>query len=192
MKKCKSQKEKLFNLHLFSKSKTAFPHMVFKTKFDCHLFMNIEDWFHNEQDYRDLQCFLEAINEPFLYCAVPEIYNCADLKIDIKSTHKEFLNSYLQNTNDELEIGLRISPEGFWFGKSDDWAIVSDVINNIFIVGLNKDAALNFKADFPGKYFDAKEYINRQIENNAVLNNKIDLNDPKVKAWAEDFIRKYH
>lgn len=191
MEESKGQKEKLFNLHLFNKSKMVFPEMVFKTKFDCHLFMNIEDWFNNEDDYKDLQCFLEAINEPFLYCAVPEIYNCVDLKIDIKTNHKDFVNSYLQNTKNDLEIGLRISPEGFWYGQSNDWAIVSDIINNIFIVGLNKHAALNFKADFPYKYFDATTYIARTLESNEILGNKIDIEDSEVKIWINNFLKIY-
>ncbi|MFM2266821.1 MAG: hypothetical protein RL757_262, partial [Bacteroidota bacterium] len=83
-------KKKLFNLPLFNPNTTVFPKMVFKKKFDAHLFMNLEDWFNNEEDYRDLQCFLQAINEPYLYCAVPDCYHCSDLKFDISKTHSEF------------------------------------------------------------------------------------------------------
>jgi hypothetical protein len=49
---------------------------------------------------------------------------------------------------------LQINPTRFWFGASADWAMVSDLTNNIIIVGLDHDAVLNFRADFDGKYFD--------------------------------------
>jgi hypothetical protein len=52
--------------------------------------------------------------------------------------------------------------------------------NNIYIVGLNRDAALNFKADFPDKYFDVPEYIKRQLKANSVLGNNIDTSDKCV------------
>ncbi len=186
-------KEKLFNLHLFNLNKTVFPKMVFKKKFDTHLFMNLEDWFNQKEDYRDLQCFLQAINEPYLYCAVPDVYNCEDLKFDITKTHTEFVAAYTTDKKYQNNpIGLRVSPEGFWYGENGDWAIVSDLINNIFIVGLNKHAALNFKADFPNKYFDAQEYINRKLKSNAILGNNINENDEDVQNWITAFLKSYH
>jgi hypothetical protein len=185
-------KEKLFNLELFNPQTTAFPKMVFKQQFDTYLFMNLEDWFNNAEDYHDLQCFLQAINEPYLYCAAPDFYNCPDLKIDITKSHAEFVAVYTTNKEDENNpIGMRISPEGFWYGQSGDWAIVSDVVNNVFIVGLNHDAALNFKADFPDKYFDAHAYIERELNMYDVLSHSIDPKDVSVKAWIEDFINMY-
>ncbi len=185
-------KNKLFNLALFSRETTAFPKMVFKKKFDTHLFMNLEDWFNNAEDYRDLQCFLQAINEPYLYCAVPDCYDCPDFRIEISKSHAEFTAAYRASHSEKSSpIGMRISPEGFWYGKSGDWAIVSDVINNIFIVGLNRDAALNFKADFPEKYFDPHEYIRRKLDENAILGNEIDTNDAGVKAWIDNFLEMY-
>jgi hypothetical protein len=138
--------------------------MVFKRVFDCHYFMRFNDWFCDVEDYRMLQAFLTAINEPVLYCAVPEFYNCSDVAIDLTKTHQNFLDQYTLMEHPEhpnYRIGLRISPTGFWFGASADWAMVSDLTNNIIIVGLDRDAALNFRADFDGKYFD----INQQVEN---------------------------
>jgi hypothetical protein len=185
-------KNKLFNLNLFSLEHTVFPKMVFKKKFDTHLFMNLEDWFDNAEDYRDLQCFLQAINEPYLYCAVPDFYNCPDLKIAVTKSHAEFVAVYTTNKKDKNNpIGMRISPEGFWYGQSGDWAIVSDLTNNIFIVGLNRDAALNFKADFPDKYFDAKGYIERQLKANRRLGNDINTQDAGVKDWMDAFIKMW-
>jgi hypothetical protein len=186
-------KKTLFNLDLFSLEKTAFPRMVFKKKFDTHLFMNLEDWFNNAEDYHDLQCFLQAINEPYLYCAVPDFYNCPDFKIDITKSHAAFVEAYTTNEKEEGKptIGMRISPEGFWYGQSGDWAIVSDLVNNVFIVGLTHDAALNFKADFPNKYFDAHKYLARELNMNAQLSNVIDTQDAEVKAWMDDFVKMY-
>jgi hypothetical protein len=54
-----------------------------------------------------------------------------------------------------------------------------------------RDAALNFKADFPDKYFDAHEHINRETRMNRQLGYAFDHNDPDVKAWIEDFIEMY-
>ena len=185
-------KNKLFNLHLFNPDTTVFPKMVFKKKFDTHLFMNLEDWFNNEEDYRDLQCFLQAINEPYLYCAIPDAYKCSDLKIENTVSHASFVKAYCTNHQDKNNpIGRRISPDGFWYGESEDWAIVSDLINNIYIVGLNHDAALNFKADFPNKYFDAQAYIERLLNENAQLENPIDMHNAGVKAWTEAFLEMY-
>ncbi len=186
-------KEEIFNLELFNPKLTVFPKMVFKKKFDTHLFMNLEDWFNNADDYRDLQCFMQAINESYLYCAVPNFHNCPDLKWDISKSHAEFKEAYMAKSNETNEyLGLRISAEGFWYGDSGDWAIVSDLINNIYIVGLNNDAALNFKADFPDKYFDSQEQIRRQLDFNSILGNEIDTKNSEVKAWMDAFLKLYH
>jgi hypothetical protein len=187
-----AMKNALFNLDLFNPEKTAFPRMVFNKKFDTHLFMNLQDWFHDAEDYHDLQCFMQAINEPYLYCSVPDCYNCPDIKFDISKSHADFLATYMAKSNDRNEhLGMRLSPEGFWYGQSGDWAIVSDLINNIFIVGLNHDAALNFKADFPDKYFDVHEQIKRNLHFNHALGNDIDTNDAGVKAWMDEFVKMY-
>jgi hypothetical protein len=50
---------------------------------------------------------------------------------------------------------------------------------------------LNFKADFPDKYFDSQEYIKRQLKSNSILGNEIDTNDEGVKSWIDDFIKMY-
>jgi hypothetical protein len=187
-----TMKKALFNLELFNPKITVFPKMVFKKKFDTHLFMNLEDWFNNVEDYRDLQCFMQAINEPFLYCSVPDFHKMPDLTFDISKSHSEFVAAYMSNPKDKNDpLGMRHSAEGFWYGQSGDWAIVSDMLNNVFIVGLNRDAALNFKADFPGKCFDAHEHINRETQINRQLGYDFDHNDPNLKAWIEDFIEMY-
>jgi hypothetical protein len=165
-------KNQLFNLELFNSDFAVFPNQVFKEKFDEYLFMNLEDWFNNEDDFNCLHFFLEAVNEPFLYCAVPEFYKIPDLKINHAKGYQHFIDEYTftnKATSNEYEIGLRISPIGFWFGESLDWAIVSDLTNNIYIVGLKRDAALNFKADFSGKYFDIHQLIKNLEEANFVL-----------------------
>jgi hypothetical protein len=178
MRKPLTIKKALFNLELFNQKTTVFPKMVFKKKFDMHLFMNLEDWFSNPEDYRDLQCFMQAINEPFLYCSVPNFHKIPDLTFDISKSHAEFVAAYMSNPKDKNDpIGMRNSAEGFWY---------------VFIVGLNRDAALNFKADFPDKYFDATEHIQRQLKANSILGNKIDTVSADVKDWIEGFIKMYN
>jgi hypothetical protein len=187
-----TMKKALFNLELFNPKTTVFPKMVFRKKFDTHLFMNIEDFFNNAEDFRDLQCFMQAINEPYLYCAVPDFLKIPDLKFDISKSHAEFVAAYMSNPKDKTDpLGRRHSAEGFWYGQNGDWAIVSDLINNVFIVGLNRDAALNFKADFPDKYFDAQVYIKRQLNANRALENKIDTSDKSVEEWINVFLKLY-
>lgn len=161
-------KNQLFDLELFKPDFAVFPKQVFKEKFDEYLFMNLEDWFNNEDDFNCLHFFLEAINEPFLYCAVPEFYQLTDLKIDHKKGYRHFIDEYTF-ANRPNEIGLRISPTSFWYGESLDWAIVGDLTNNIFIVGLKNHAALNFKADFSGQYFDTHQVIENMEEANFIL-----------------------
>jgi hypothetical protein len=161
-------KNQLFNLELFNPDFAVFPKQVFKEKFDEYLFMNLEDWFNNENDFNCLHFFLEAINEPYLYCAVPAHHNLSDLKIDHNKGCQHFIDEYTF-AGKPNEIGLRISPTGFWYGESLDWAIVSDLTNNIFIVGLKNHAALNFKADFSGQHFDIHEVVKRTEEANFIL-----------------------
>lgn len=166
-------KEKLFNLPLFSPKFSVFPKMVFNEKFDYHCFMVFNDWFDTFEDFDMLRVFMEAINEPYLYCSVPDFYNCPDLKIEMRLGHTNFKIQYLMQDQPEHinhNIGLRISPIAFWYGDSGDWAMVSDLMNNIMIVGCKADAALNFQADFRGKYFGIeqvikdKEYIHNFFE----------------------------
>jgi hypothetical protein len=178
-------KQQLFNLHLFNPDYTVFPQQVFKQRFDEYWFMNLEDWFNNEEDYNCLKVFMQAINEPYLYCSAPDFYHCPDVKIDIHNTsHTQFINAYcLKNTGGANSIGLRVSPTGFWYGQSLDWAIVSDLTNNIYIVGLMHDAALNFKADFAGKYFDIHQLIKREEEANFILGKN---NDPDFEYMDMD------
>jgi hypothetical protein len=186
-------KTQLFNLHLFNPDFTVFPKQVFKEPFDEYVFMNLEYWFNNEGGYNCLRHFLQAVNEPYLYCAVPDFYNCPDLKIDSNKTHAEFLYEYLLvKSNTKNTTGLRISPTGFWYGKNLDWAIVSDLTNNIYIVGLKYDAALNFKADFAGKFFDIHQWTKRAEEANYILGKS---NNPGFKYTAmdnkEEIIERY-
>jgi hypothetical protein len=154
----------LFNLKLFSHDFAVFPKMVFNKVFDHHYFMRFNDWFHDPEDYRMLQIFLTAINEPVLYCSVPAFYDCPDVAINLAKGYQHFIDKYTFMDRPEhpyYGIGLRNSPTGFWYGANADWAMVSDLINNIIIVGLDRDAALNFRVDFAEKYFD----INQQVAN---------------------------
>jgi hypothetical protein len=98
--------------------------------------------------------FLEAINERNLYCAVPKCYQLPDLKIEHGRGYQHFINEYTF-ANQLNEIGLRISPTGFWYGESLDWAIVSDLTN--------------FKADFSGQYFDIHQVIKNMEEANLIF-----------------------
>jgi hypothetical protein len=185
-------KNKLFNLKLFTPEVAVFPKQVFKKKFDVHLFMNLEDWFNNAEDYNDLRCFLEAINEPYLYCAVPDCFGCPDFRIETSKKHADFVAAYTRNSNDATDaLGMRMSPTGFWYGQSEDWAMVSDLTNNIYIVGLDFAAALNFKADFPEKYFDVHQYLQREIDINAKLGIAVNLTDKKVRRRYDEVVKRY-
>jgi hypothetical protein len=191
-----TQKELLFNLDLFNPSdsnapseNSVFPQMVFKQQFDCHLFMRFNDWFNNEVEYKMLQVFLESINEPYLYCSVPELHNCPDIKIDVKKSHKDFVRKYTMENkpnHPNHRIGLRRSATGFWYGKSPDWAMVSDLHNNIIIVGLCHAAALNFRADFGGKYFGIEKVIDNIEQIHSFLNrNNPDATYPLINNNKE-------
>jgi hypothetical protein len=187
-------KAALFNLSLFNPNFAVFPQQVFKEPFDEYLFMNLEDWFNNESDYNFLCFFLQANNEPYLHCAVPNLYHCPDLKIDITAPHAAFINEYLlKSTEGELGIGLRISPIGFWYGQSLDWAIVSDLTNNIYIVGLKHQAALNFKANFAGRFFDIHHLLAKMKETNFLLGKR---NNPDFKYTEmenkDEIINRYN
>jgi hypothetical protein len=177
-------KEKLFNLPLFNPEFAVFPKMVFKEVFDYHYFMFSNHWFDSEEDFNMLRIFMEAINEPYLYCAVPDFDNCPDLKIDMSLGHVNFKSQYLMQDQAEHpyhNIGLRISSTGFWWGDSGDWAMVSDLTNNIMIVGCKPDVSLNFRADFGGKYFGIEKVIQNMEEFHHILEKR---QNPEVK-YAE-------
>lgn len=136
--------------------------MVFNENFDCHYFLTFNDWFNKKQDHKMLQSFLMSIKESYLYCSVPHFHNCPDVVIDIAKPHPYFVDKYLTkdcNPNERNEIGLRISPTGFWYGNGLQWAMVSDLTNNIIIIGLKKTVVTDFKKIFSGKYFGIKKVI---------------------------------
>jgi hypothetical protein len=165
-------KNQLFNLQLFNPDFTVFPQQVFKEKFDEYWFMNLEDWFNNEDDFHCLCMFLQTINEPILSCAVPAFHNIPAIKIDTTKGYRHFIDEYTfthKTNSPDNQIGLRISPTGFWYGESLAWAIVSDLTNNMYIVGLKHDAALNFKTAFAGKYFDIHQVIKNMEDTNFIL-----------------------
>jgi hypothetical protein len=188
-------KEKLFNLPLFNPNFAVFPQQVFKENFDYHYFLDFNDWFSHQEGFTALKVFLEAINEPYLYCAVPEIYNCPDLKIDMNLGLENFESEYLlKNYKGHINqnIGLRICPEAFWYGESGEWAMVSDFTNDIVIVGCKPAAALNLRADFSGKYFGIEKAIQHMEEFQFELE-KLKNHDTKYPIYEgkEDLIKLY-
>jgi hypothetical protein len=189
-------KEKLFNLHLFNPKFAVFPKMVFKEAFDYHYFMDFNHWFDSEEDFNMLRIFMEAINEPNLYCAVPDFDNCPDLKIEMCLGHANFKRQYLmqyQTAHPNHNIGLRISSTGFWYGESCDWAMVSDLTHDIIIIGCKSAAALNFRADFEGKYFG----IEKLIQNMEDFHHTLEKSQNPAAEYAEldnkkAIIKLYH
>jgi hypothetical protein len=72
------------------------------------------------------------------------------------------------------------------------FTIVGDLTNSIYIVDLKHDAALNFKADFSGQYFDIRQVIRNIQAANFIVgkssNHDFEYAEPNNKI---EFIKRY-
>jgi hypothetical protein len=188
----------LFDLELFRPRVTAFPQQVFRKKFDRHLFLHFNDWFHDAADYQQLQQFVKLLGDEFFYMAAPHFYLLNPVKFSVNCSHAEFISGSTYSDDEELRhlaenIGLRLSPENFFYSDSQTWVMVSDLTNNVMIVGLMENAIDPFQVAFAGKYFDIQvvlknieEFINQIKEPDTELT-ILDSADPNIQPIIETY-----
>lgn len=167
--KIREIENELFNVDFFNANKTVFPEKVFKKKFDKYYFLDSSDWFSSKDEFAKLMSFVKENGETNIYNTVPNFQNINGIEISTEYSYKDYVSQQIfENDADKTlnGIGLRKSPEMFYFGNSKKWAIVFDLTNNIFIVGLENDLINSFEKTFKGQFKNIKEYVEFLERNN--------------------------
>ncbi len=154
----------LFNLELFKPGTTTFPQQVFNKKFHSYFFLQFNDWFNLPGDYDCLRHFVGLIKDHFYYADVPGYYLLNPMMFSANCSHQEFIDGFTYSFNDDTNypaknIGLRLSSQNFFYGENQTWAMVSDMTNNIVIVGLECNYVDDFKSAFADKYFTIEKVM---------------------------------
>lgn len=169
----------LFNVELFNKEKTVFPNKVFKKQFDKHYILDTDDWFSSEKEFNKLIQFVKENGEQKIYNTVPSFQNIEGLEIPVESSYKNYASEQTfenDKNNSYNGVGLRMAPEMFYFDSSKKWAIVFDLTNNIFIVGLDNELIKSFEENFNGQFNTIQEYLDfMENSNGSKLNNREEI-----------------
>lgn len=177
-KVCDIEKE-LFNVTLFNKEKTVFPNKVFKKQFDKHYILDTDDWFSSEKEFNKLIQFVKENGEQKIYNTVPSFQNIEGLEIPVESSYKNYASEQTfenDKNNSYNGVGLRMAPEMFYFDSSQKWAIVFDLTNNIFIVGLDNELIKSFEENFNGQFNTIQGYLDfLESSNGSKLNNREEI-----------------
>lgn len=154
---CQKIAKSLFRIDLFSPQSALFSQQVFHKNFNKYLFLDFNDWFCDDEDYKRLQLFCQEVKETSFVSDAPSFYLLNPVRFSIDCTHSDFINGFtyvFDGEHSAKNIGLRISPETFIYGESLSWAMVNDLTHNIIIVGLDDSILDSFKSNFHEKYFD--------------------------------------
>ena len=169
----------LFNVELFNKEKTVFPNKVFKKQFDKHYILDTDDWFSSEKEFNKLIQFVKENGEQKIYNTVPSFQNIEGLEIPVESSYKNYASEQTfenDKNNSYNGVGLRMAPEMFYFDSSKKWAMVFDLTNNIFIVGLDNELIKSFEENFNGQFNTIQEYLDfMENSNGSKLNNREEI-----------------
>lgn len=155
----------IFELDNFSPERAVFPKKLFKIKFDNYFFIKTADWFHSEEDYFRLILFVKYCKSDFFFASCPPFYMINAIKVGITNTFSEYVDNHTFTNIKHLfsGVGIRKSPETFYYDESKKWAIVCDITNNITIIGLKNELFPAFEKAFDG-YF---ENIEKFLENHS-------------------------
>lgn len=169
----------LFNVELFNKEKTVFPNKVFKKQFDKHYILDTDDWFSSEKEFNKLIQFVKENGEQKIYNTVPSFQNIEGLEIPVESSYKNYASEQTfenDKNNSYNGVGLRMAPEMFYFDSSKKWAMVFDLTNNIFIVGLDNELIKSFEENFNGQFNTIQGYLDfLESSNGSKLNNREEI-----------------
>lgn len=152
MDKIRLAEKDLFLVNSFSKEIALFPNKVFAKEWSYTYFLTFNDWFHNEKDYCAFQKFLRSIGSSYFISSTPPIYNIPPIKINVNSSVSQYNDEHTMMLSSDTQlkgIGLRISPEVFYFDHSNKWAILADLTHNLTICGMDEPIVSHFKDAFP-------------------------------------------
>jgi hypothetical protein len=184
---CQQAAKAVFNLDLFNPQNALFPRQVFRKHFSSHLFLDFNDWFNEDKDYKKLQGFCQGIKEPTFFADAPTFYLLNPVQFSANCTHADFVKGFTYTFDREIaehpaqNIGLRLSSETFLYGESLTWAMVNDLTHNVIIVGLESSVLDVFKSSFHERYFNIHEVIHR-LE--AFQGGRMDGAEQVIKAYS--------
>jgi|GEM_PF-3632332 hypothetical protein len=166
----------IFNLDAFTPEKAAFPQQVFNKKFDGIYFLNFNDWFHAEDDFAKLIAFLQGIGSESFYASCPPFYGLNAIQIPVNASHKAYIEYHtyaLEDGSVGKGVGIRKSPEAFYYDDTQNWAMVGDLTHDILIVGLDDAVKEDFLEVFGNEAGDIDSVVNRlETFQGALLDNK--------------------
>lgn len=158
--RCQVIERRTFNLDLFNTECAVFPRQVFNHHFDSYRFMVFNDWFNAADDYNNLISFLKSIGETNFYASCPHPFLVNPVAFTSDATHEEFQKGLRYGQDkDNYSKDILTSPETFYYGEKDKWAIVLDITNNIVIIGLMAFSVEPFKKAFQDKVFNAEGIV---------------------------------
>lgn len=141
----------IFNLALFSPHVAVFPRNAF-IGFDLFYQLEVKDWFSAEIDFEKLILFLRKIGSDYFYASAPSFYMLNAAKIFTENSYEAYsaTHAYLYEEGSLKGLGLRKSPETFYYGKEKSWAIICDITNNVTVAGISNGVQEEFEQSFPG------------------------------------------
>ncbi len=144
--KIRNIENELFNTEYFNEESTVFPNKVFKKKFGKYYFLDTEDWFSSEPEFKKIIEFVKENGEQEFYNTIPGFNNIAGIEIPVQIDYKSYvLEQTFENKDNSIHggIGLRMSPEMFYFDTSKKWAIVFDLTKPVVHLGIKKEKRLS-------------------------------------------------
>lgn len=140
----------IYNLDLFNPFQTVYPKNPFNS-FSNYLLIEVTDWFAAREDYQNLIEFLVEIKSESFYASAPPFYLLNAIKVSVGATFEEYNHAHVYQDGEGVlkGLGLRKSPETFYYDDTKSWAMVCDVASNVTVVGLSD----NIKEIFFSKFF---------------------------------------
>jgi hypothetical protein len=161
---CEYQKieRRLFSLDNFSYNQTAFSKQVFNKHFDKIFFLEFNGWFNSEEDFTKLISFVKESGSRSFIASCPPFYLLNAISVPVTSSRRDYVDNHTYSIIQEEKnrgVGIRKSPEAFYYDESEKWAMVSDLTNNIIIAGLDISLVKVFETVFEGQFQDINEFV---------------------------------
>lgn len=171
--------KEIFELNNFSPNNSAFPRNLFKIKFDKFYLIKTVDWFNSEPDFERLITFIKNADSNYFFASCPPFYMINAIKVSTNDTYQTYIenHSYTNMEHRYKGVGIRKSPETFFYDTTKNWAIVCDITTNITLIGLKNELINNFEKSFNDNYDSVKSLQKNSLLSEKVVN-EIKLNYP--------------
>ena len=169
----------IYDLDNFNHQVACFPKQVFKKKYDKYYFLKDQDWFHLEVDYDRLLSFVRQVGSTTFIASCPPYYMINAIEVPLSATSEDYISSHTYSEMENHEdkgVGIRKAHETFFYDEAGKWAIVSDFLHGIMIVGVDKEVITPFQEHFQGLYSDIERFItDLEIFQNGEMSDKINV-----------------